>query len=86
MYYARFKETDKEIATFNTEKDRDDWVNYQDEFSAVFGANAENSAFERMAITEQQKNNILHNRGILEVIADSCNIGQSWIICGGAAI
>lgn len=76
MYYATFKnigETD--IVVFQTEQERDDWVNYQDECSIVLGANAENCTFERVAMdseeAEQRIENMLHD-------GDYLNVGQEW--------
>ena len=38
MYYATYKvfTTRPEIACFQTEKERDDWVNFEDDFSKSF--------------------------------------------------
>lgn len=33
LYYARYEETEEEIVAFPTEQQRDDWVNFKDQFS-----------------------------------------------------
>lgn len=57
-YYARFKETDKEIAIFKSEEERNKWINFKDEFSLNFGVDAENATFQRMALTEAEAQKI----------------------------
>lgn len=45
-FYAKFKETDDEIIVFKTQQERDDWVNFKDEFSILAGCTKENSTLE----------------------------------------
>lgn len=65
-FYARFKETKEEIIAFPTEQQRDNWVNFQDEFSRVFNNTAENATFQRMALTENQARYIIKNLGLVK--------------------
>lgn len=53
-FYAKFEETDTEVYVFATEKARDKWVNFQDDFSLATGSNAEISTFNRVPLTAAQ--------------------------------
>ena len=53
-FYAKFKESNFEFYVFNSRKERDDWVNYQDEFSRDMGTTPENAFFKRMVITAEE--------------------------------
>lgn len=53
-FYAKFKETDRELLEFPTEKARDEWVNFQDDFSVAAGNTVETATFQREAISQQQ--------------------------------
>lgn len=76
MYYATYKnigETD--IASFKTEQERNDWVNFKDPYSKAFGVNAENSTFDRTVLAAEEAEprikNMLHKE-------DEFNDGQEW--------
>ena len=76
MYYATYKDIgDSDIAAFQTEQERDDWVNFKDPYSKALGTNAENSTFERMVITAEEAEprikTMLHKE-------DEFNAGQEW--------
>ena len=46
MFYAKFREIENsDIAEFQTEQERDEWVNFQDEFSRDFGTTLDNCVF-----------------------------------------
>ena len=50
MYYATFKGLKKgDIAEFNTKQERDNWVNFKDDFSVFVDNAPDNCVFERMA-------------------------------------
>lgn len=76
MYYATYKDIgDTDIAAFQTEQERDDWVNFLDPYSKALGADAENSTFERVPIAveeaEPRIKTMLHKK-------DEFNAGQEW--------
>lgn len=78
MYYATFKNIgESDIAAFKTEQERDNWVNFKDPFSIALNCNAENSTFERSAISneeaEQRIKDMIHTE-------DEYNPGQEWYI------
>ena len=51
MYYATFKDIDyNDIIAFETEQERNDWVNFQDLFSKAMGAKVDNCTFERIIL------------------------------------
>lgn len=55
MFYGIFVEIENsDVAEFNTEQERDEWVNFQDEFSRDFGTTLENCVFERAALIDQK--------------------------------
>lgn len=64
-FYARFKETENEIIVFTTKSERDDWVNYKDEFSVANGCTAENSSFERIPLTTKEVTYIIKSEGLI---------------------
>ena len=79
MFYATFKGIGKsDIAVFYTEQERNDWVNFKDEYSIALGANAENSTFERISISagiaKKRIKTMLHKK-------DGFNDKQEWYIC-----
>ncbi len=57
-YYARFNEVENEIAIFETETARNEWVNFKDEFSIACGTTSENATFQRIALTEAEAEKI----------------------------
>lgn len=77
-YYATYKNIgESDIAAFNIQQDRDDWVNFRDPFSIALGINADNCTFERTPVdnkeAEQRIKTMLHKR-------DEFNPGQEWYI------
>ena len=58
-FYARYKETKEEIIAFPTQEQRDDWVNFKDEFSLATKNNAEITTFQRIPLTRRQANYII---------------------------
>lgn len=78
MYYATYKKIgDSDIAVFKTEQERDDWVNFKDQYSKALNVNAENCTFERMSISsetaERRMKQMLHKK-------DDFNPEQAWYI------
>ena len=78
MFYATFKGIGKsDIAVFHTEKERDDWVNFKDDYSLAFGANVNNTSFERIPLSsgtaKKRIKTMLHKK-------DEYNHNQEWYI------
>lgn len=56
MFYARFKGIENsDVAEFATRQERDEWVNFQDEFSRDFGTTSDNCVFEREKLTDEKE-------------------------------
>ena len=58
FYFAKFKENNNEIIIFKTQQERDNWINFQDEFSRDMGTTADNAVFHRMAISSERASRI----------------------------
>lgn len=55
MFYATFKDIgETDIAAFETEQERDSFVNFQDTYSQAIGRTADNCTFERIALDTEQ--------------------------------
>lgn len=77
QYYARFKETKEEIIAFPTQEQRDNWVNFKDEFSLATKNNAEITTFQRMPLAQRQAIYIIKMLHLTETTVDDlpgCNI------------
>ena len=60
MFYATFKDVgDCDVAEFRTENERNDWVNFLDDFSLAFGSNKETAAFQRMTLSEPEARRLI---------------------------
>lgn len=56
MFYAKFREIENsDVAEFQTEQERDKWVNFQDEFSRDFGTTLDNCVFKREKLTDEKE-------------------------------
>lgn len=83
MFYATFKGIGKtDIACFQTEEERNNWVNYADEYSRALGINKDNSSFERITLSsgtaKKRIKNMLHKK-------DNYNHRQEWYCVKGGA-
>lgn len=60
-YYAIYDELDtiEEVFVFDTAADRDEWVNFQDEFSVDTNTTADNCIFQRKAVTADELKEML---------------------------
>lgn len=67
-FYARFKESKEEIIVFQTQEQRDEWVNFKDEFSRSIKSTPETATFQRIPLTEEQANYIIKTLGLTEEI------------------
>jgi hypothetical protein len=67
MFYAKFREIENsDIAEFQTEQERDEWVNFQDEFSRDFGTTLDNCVFEREKLTDEKEiKSVIEDKNIL---------------------
>lgn len=81
MYYATFNGIGiSDIAVFETEQDRDNWVNFKDDFSSVFGVTKENATFKRKILTNKKEiENVTSNKNIKRV-EDTYNSKQWWYL------
>ena len=53
MYYAKFTETSCEVLAFKTKAERNNWVEFKDEFSVAAGSTPCNATFQRESITSR---------------------------------
>lgn len=67
MFYAKFKGIENsDVAEFRTKQERDEWVNFQDEFSRDFGTTLDNCVFEREILTDiKEIKSVIENTNIL---------------------
>lgn len=77
-FYAINEGIENEIAAFNSEHDRDEWVNYNDPFSREFRATAENTGFARVAISAEAAEKIISDVTYIE--PDMFNDNQEWYL------
>ncbi len=54
FYFAKFVGNYNEIIIFKTKEDRDNWVNFKDEFSRDMGTTSENALFQRVALSPER--------------------------------
>ena len=68
-----------EVATFNSEQERDDWLNYKDTLSLTAKTTAENCVFKRLALEDSVAKELITQ----DVIYIHDNIIQNivWIRC-----
>jgi hypothetical protein len=66
MFYAKFKGIENsDVAEFQTEQQRDEWVNFQDEFSRDFDTTVDNCVFGREKLTnEDEIKSVVENKNI----------------------
>lgn len=77
-FYATYDNIgESDIAVFQTERERDNRVNFKDPYSKALGATSENSTFERKAISSEEAElrigTMLHRE-------DEFNTGQEWYV------
>jgi hypothetical protein len=67
MFYAKFRGIENsDVAEFQTEQQRDEWVNFQDEFSRDFDTTVDNCVFGREKLTnENEIKNIILSKNVL---------------------
>ena len=81
MYFAKYKGlVNSDIAGFQTEEKRDEWVNFLDPFSKAMGTTIDNCTFEREPLTDGKViAEILSSESIWH-IKDKFNECQEWYI------
>lgn len=80
-YYATYKNIGKsDIAVFNSEKARDEWVNFQDSFSRACGLNHDNATFQRMALDKVKVERLMHKHKNVLPVKDEFDATLSWYL------
>ena len=78
-YYATYKGIGhSDIAMFESEKKRDEWVNFQDLFSKSLGLNPDNATFQRCAIDNEEAERLINKHRNVLPVKDDFNTGLSW--------
>ena len=81
MYYATFKGIKKgDIAEFRTKQERDDWVNFKDDFSVFVDNAPDNCVFERMALEDEDVINSVVNDKTMPTIQDDFLPYVKWYL------
>ncbi len=81
MYYATYKGIGiSDIAEFETEQERDNWVNFEDSFSLGFGTTKENATFDRQTLANKNEISKVVNNKNIKKIADTYNPKQWWYL------
>lgn len=71
MFYAKFKGIENsDVAEFQTEQERDEWVNFQDEFSRDFNTTSDNCVFEREKLTDEEVIHSVVNNVNIQITQD----------------
>lgn len=81
MYYATYKGIGiSDITAFESEQERNDWVEFKDDFSLLCGVTKENSTFERQILTNKREiERVVNNKKIKKII-DTYNPKQLWFL------
>lgn len=58
LYFAKFKRINTGLFIFKTSKERDKWVNFQDDFSLTLNCTKENTYLQREAISLERAEKI----------------------------
>lgn len=81
MYYATYKGIGiSDVAAFESEQERNDWVEFKDDFSLLCGVTKENSTFERQILTNKREIERVVNNKKIKKIADTYNPKQWWFL------
>lgn len=81
MYYATYKGIGiSDITAFESEQERNDWVEFKDDFSLLCGVTKENSTFERQILTNKREIERVVNNKKIQKIIDTYNPKQWWFI------
>ena len=78
-YYATYQNIGQtDIAVFDSEEKRDDWVNFQDPFSKSLGSNLNNATFQRCTIDNEEAERLINKHRNVLPVKDDFNMGLSW--------
>lgn len=81
MYYATYKGIGiSDVTCFESEKERDDWVEFNDMFSLICGVTKENSTFDRRTLTNKKEISRVVNDKNIKKVADTYNPKQWWYL------
>lgn len=81
MYYATYKGIgESDVTAFETQEERDKWVNFQDQFSVDFHTTPENCVFEREALTDESIINAVITDETIPKVEDQYNPNQIWYL------
>lgn len=81
MYYATYKGIGiSDITAFESEQERNDWVEFKDDFSLLCGVTKENSTFERQILTNKREIERVVNNKKIKKIVDTYNQKQWWFL------
>ena len=81
MYYATYKGIGlSDVTVFESEQERNNWVDYKDDFSLLCGVTKENSTFERQILSDKREiEKVVNNKKIKKII-DTYNPKQWWYL------
>ena len=81
-YYAKYVELNDAVAVFDTEEERDEWVQYKDEFSVAVNATTENAFEQRTALTEDEARRLTCDRIYCEerFVEDDALDNLKWVV------
>lgn len=81
MYYATYKGIGiSDVTVFDSEQERNDWVEYKDVLSLLCGATKENSTFERQILANKREiERVVSNKKIKKIV-DTYNPKQWWFL------
>lgn len=78
-YYATYQNIGQsDIAVFGTEKERDEWVNFQDPFSKSLGVNPDDATFQRVAIDKKEAERLIKKHKNVLPRKDDFDPNLSW--------
>lgn len=81
MYYATYKGIGiSDVTAFESEQERNDWVEFNDAFSLLCGATKENSTFERQILTNKREIARIVNNKNIKKVTDTYNPKQWWYL------
>jgi hypothetical protein len=83
MYFAKFKmngflDRYADIAVFINEKDWREWLNFEDDFTRMFGVDTkEDHEFDRISVSEEEARKIVD---FDKLVADTYNSDLKWFL------
>lgn len=74
--------TTQEIAVFETEQERDDWVNFRDQFSRDMGNSPDDCFFQRRKLSTKTAIRKITQTRDKSLVTDEINPNQQWYLIG----